>query len=442
MSNYAIINMKKMNSIKLKRLSKHNHREGKLSNENIDKSKKQENYHIAGFETDNLEKKVLDIIDKKIKSQVETVKKRKRKDENGNVIRIDEQKIIRDVVKYKADTSLVNEFLISASPEYMNSLSLEEQKRYFTEATNFLNDRYGNVAYAIVHMDETTPHLHVGVIPLVEDKQTNFKLSSNQIFGDTTELKALQEDFPNHLKLLGFQVERGLEGGQRKSLNALEYRLNETKKEVEIAELQLKAQRDLNGLKLPTPESKPHLIDKNKVIVNKDDFESFISTINQNMQSTLNIHLEAELKKKQAEHEKELYKKDKYLKEKLKKLKSEAYKEVEKEVEKIKRENAILKKDNETYSKEKVDQLYTEYNKLGKEYNKAIDDFNNLVVEYDKTKEELKKSNFIKQSYEDTLDFIKSRTKDQSLQNLISDILKSPKKIYDKIRDFSNSHTR
>lgn len=356
MSNYAIINMKKMNSVKLKRLGKHNHREGQLSNNKIDKSKKDENYHIAGYETDNLERKVLDIIDKKIKSQVETVKKRKRKDENGNVIRIDEQKIIRDVVKYKADTSLVNEFLISASPEYINSLSLEEQKRYFTEATNFLNERYGNVVYAIVHMDETTPHLHVGVIPLVEDKQTDFKLSSSQIFGDRKELKALQEDFPKHLKSAGFQVKRGQEGGQRKSLDNIEYRLNQTKNELEVAELQFKAQKEMsNGFKLPVPEAKSSLLDKNKLIIDKNEYDMFISTINGNVQYVLNTHLEAELKKKQAELEKKLHEKDLYLKKTLAKSKANIQRELgidEKRIETLTNENKALKNENKALTDE------------------------------------------------------------------------------------------
>nr|WGD72738.1 MobV family relaxase [Bacillus subtilis] len=73
--------------------------------------------------------------------------------------------------KVRADAVLVSEFLITASPDYMNGLNDEEQRRYFETAVDHLKEKYSaeNMLYATVHMDEATPHMHVGIVPITED---------------------------------------------------------------------------------------------------------------------------------------------------------------------------------------------------------------------------------------------------------------------------------
>lgn len=60
----------------------------------------------------------------------------------------------------------------------MHSLSLEEQKRYFESSLDFIQKRYGkqNTLYAMVHMDEATPHMHIGVMPITEDNRLSAKI--------------------------------------------------------------------------------------------------------------------------------------------------------------------------------------------------------------------------------------------------------------------------
>ncbi|WP_251987807.1 MobV family relaxase, partial [Bacillus subtilis] len=68
--------------------------------------------------------------------------------------------------KVRADSVLVSEFLITASPDYMNGMSEKEQRRYFETAVDHLKEKYSaeNMLYATVHMDEATPHMHVGIV--------------------------------------------------------------------------------------------------------------------------------------------------------------------------------------------------------------------------------------------------------------------------------------
>lgn len=132
MSNFAIIRMEKFNAGNITGIKIHNHRLKELSNKEIDPQRKDLNFNL--IECEDLERKVKSMI----------------KDKGINL------------ADKKKDAVLVNEFVITASPEYMKTLSAEETKRYFEEATKFMQERYKDmVSHAIVHMDETNPHMHL-----------------------------------------------------------------------------------------------------------------------------------------------------------------------------------------------------------------------------------------------------------------------------------------
>ncbi len=67
-------------------------------------------------------------------------------------------------------------------------------------------------AYASVHLDESTPHMHMGVIPLKDGK-----LSSKTMF-TKAELVKIQTELPDYLASKGFNVVRGQEKSQAKHL--------------------------------------------------------------------------------------------------------------------------------------------------------------------------------------------------------------------------------
>lgn len=60
-------------------------------------------------------------------------------------------------------------------PQELKDLSSEEIKEFFQSVVNFSEDRYGkeNIVGAWVHLDETTPHLHLTFVPVVTDKKKN-----------------------------------------------------------------------------------------------------------------------------------------------------------------------------------------------------------------------------------------------------------------------------
>ena len=69
------------------------------------------------------------------------------------------------------------------------------EKEFFKATTKAFAERYGkdNIAYATVHKDEKTPHLHIGVIPIVKDKDGRERLCAKELF-DKKELKRLHPE--------------------------------------------------------------------------------------------------------------------------------------------------------------------------------------------------------------------------------------------------------
>src|SRR5699024_6752508 len=67
--------------------------------------------------------------------------------------------------KTRKDAVLVNELLVTSDRDFFEQLDPGEQKRFFEESYKLFSERYGkqNIAYATVHNDEQTPHMHLGV---------------------------------------------------------------------------------------------------------------------------------------------------------------------------------------------------------------------------------------------------------------------------------------
>lgn len=68
--------------------------------------------------------------------------------------------------------------VIVTIPERYKELPPHQQAEFFECCHNFLHQQFGcrdNEIYSSVHMDETSPHLHYGFIPVDEDRQVNAK---------------------------------------------------------------------------------------------------------------------------------------------------------------------------------------------------------------------------------------------------------------------------
>lgn len=87
-------------------------------------------------------------------------------------------------------------------PESLKDSSAEEQRKFFEESYKFIADRYGkqNMAFATVHNDETTPHMHMGFVPVVYDKtKGKTKVSAKEVV-TRQDLQTFHKDLDQYMK--------------------------------------------------------------------------------------------------------------------------------------------------------------------------------------------------------------------------------------------------
>lgn len=85
------------------------------------------------------------------------------------------------------------ETLITASPDFINKLSEKEKREYFERATEFIKQEVGEdrIISAVVHMDESTPHMQLVFCLINKDG----KLSAKSILGNQKSLFEWQTRF-------------------------------------------------------------------------------------------------------------------------------------------------------------------------------------------------------------------------------------------------------
>lgn len=114
--------------------------------------------------------------------------------------------------KFRSDSVKVVEFMITASPEFFASASKKQKVEFFKKSQAFLEKKYGkdNIVATWIHLDETTPHLHVLLTPF----DAKGVLNARSFFGTAEKLSQLQTDFAAEVASLG--LERGLKGSTAK----------------------------------------------------------------------------------------------------------------------------------------------------------------------------------------------------------------------------------
>lgn len=79
---------------------------------------------------------------------------------------ISEQRTDKKTIR--KDAVCLNQFLVTSDKSFFEDMNYDEMKSFFQESYEVLSERYGkeNVISAIVHLDETTPHMHFNLVPL------------------------------------------------------------------------------------------------------------------------------------------------------------------------------------------------------------------------------------------------------------------------------------
>lgn len=140
---------------------------------------------------------------------------------------VNETKISKRAIR--KDAVLCDEWVITSDKKFFEDLNQEQVQEFFETAKKYFEEQYGkqNIAYASVHLDESTPHMHMGVVPMKDGK-----LSSKAMF-DREELKSIQDKLPKYMNEHGFEVERGELNSEKKHKTVAEFKQDMAVKELD-----------------------------------------------------------------------------------------------------------------------------------------------------------------------------------------------------------------
>ena len=371
-----VARMQKMKAENLIGIGNHNQRKTKNhSNPDIDTSLSKLNYDLVDH-TENYKKDIENFINEN-KSTTRAVRK---------------------------DAVLINEWIITSDRKFFEDLSDEDTKEFFYTAKEYFSEKFGeeNIRYATVHLDESTPHMHMGIVPFDKDK----KLSAKRVFNRQA-LRDVQEDLPKHLQEKGFEIKRGLEGSDRKNLTVPEYKkLKEKEKEIER-----EIDRKKNELKSYTKETKIDEEINIKAIKEMEDVE--VETDEKNIFGKNKTKTVRKWTGNVIVSEEDFLKMNRAIRN-GKKKEQQLNKILETDIH---RENKELKTTIEDL-RSKSNEIINDYNSLVGEYNSLLDENKSLKASIGNLREE------ISLIYNSTKEFLKDRTDDlKAFKTIFKDLV-------------------
>lgn len=147
--------------------------------------------------------------------------------------RCDDNKAFRAAInertpkKYRQNAVRIIEFMITASPDWFKKNEGRERE-FFEEATAWFQREFGaeNVVAAVVHKDESSPHMHLMVVP--RDESTGKpKLNAKALFGNRGVMHRRQSNFADAMAHFG--IERGKADPERRHTKVAEWRAGHAK---------------------------------------------------------------------------------------------------------------------------------------------------------------------------------------------------------------------
>ncbi|MFV8240988.1 MobV family relaxase [Aerococcus viridans] len=256
----------------------------------------------------------------------------------------------------RKDAVLINEWIITSDNPFFKDKDDKEIKDFFDTAKSYFADKFGdnNIRYAQVHLDETTPHMHLGIVPF----NAEHKLTAKTVFNRQA-LQAVQDELPQYLNERGFELERGEKGSEHKNLTVPEYKvMKERLKELNAEKAEI--EQVLNTAKLPTVKREPVMERKGlslakkpsetKIIVNKDDLERLQTIARANLDKKAEFDSMKISRNVTEEHNKELRLEVMGLKRELKAVKQELSATVEPLKEKLRFADSVIQHITERFT--------------------------------------------------------------------------------------------
>lgn len=132
--------------------------------------------------------------------------------------------------KTRSNSVLALDTLYTASPNFFQGKTNEQNDNFFKDCLQFHEAHFGHVISAVIHYDESTPHMHVISVPLTKDN----RLSARDVIGNKAKMSKMQDTFFEQVGK-GYGLARGIHmDGQekRQHISAQEHELREIKQKI------------------------------------------------------------------------------------------------------------------------------------------------------------------------------------------------------------------
>ena len=199
----------KMKQSDVKGIEREVEREGKLKNEDIDPSRSHLNKELV----DNPGGMTLY---QRVKERVDVVR------ESGNRVQKNSVNLLSSVITFPKEDN--------------NDKTEEEQELYFKICLAYFQKKFGkeNVVSAIIHKDESRPHMHLQQVPVTKDN----RLAARDVM-KKSDVNQIHDELPKYLRHYGFNVQRGSGKTENNVRNIHAYK-DIKKREEEIAKEQVR----------------------------------------------------------------------------------------------------------------------------------------------------------------------------------------------------------
>lgn len=164
----------------------------------------------------------------------------------------------------RSDAVGIEDIIVSASVDFMLKLDSETREKYFSDSLHFFQNRYGkqNVMYCQCHLDESNPHIHIGVVPITPDG----RLSAKSLFCPKT-LEQLQTDFHREVAQ-HYGLERG-EHHAKKYLPLQQFKAQQEKNKAQLFADDLNL-ADISRQKIKEADQAAHFPTKGFIFTSED----------------------------------------------------------------------------------------------------------------------------------------------------------------------------
>ena len=141
--------------------------------------------------------------------------------------------------KTRSNSVLALDTIYTASPEFFQGKTNQQNDDFFKDCLQFHQEHFGHIISAVIHYDETTPHMHIISVPLTKDG----RLSARDVIGNKAKMSKTQDMFYKQVGR-GYGLERGIhmDGQEKKQhISAQEHELREIKQKIAREQEKLEA---------------------------------------------------------------------------------------------------------------------------------------------------------------------------------------------------------